>query len=117
ARAQQLQRRFFFSSRRRHTRFSRDWSSDVCSSDLDERNGLPTGNGPDTHGLRVQLPGQNTVVVGDAAVRVEHALALAVELVGIEIGRAACREGGESSEAEVAAQTQTRQAGRPETST
>src|SRR5690606_8862911 len=26
----------FFSSRRRHTRFSRDWSSDVCSSDLVE---------------------------------------------------------------------------------
>src|SRR5690606_41053591 len=25
---------FFFSSRRRHTIFSRDWSSDVCSSDL-----------------------------------------------------------------------------------
>src|SRR2546430_3852967 len=28
---------FFFSSRRRHTRFDCDWSSDVCSSDL----GLP----------------------------------------------------------------------------
>src|SRR5690606_40739642 len=28
---------FFFSSRRRHTRFSRDWSSDVCSSDLENR--------------------------------------------------------------------------------
>src|SRR5690606_25657452 len=28
---------FFFSSRRRHTRFSRDWSSDVCSSDLHVR--------------------------------------------------------------------------------
>src|SRR5687768_18563906 len=27
---------FFFSSRRRHTRCSRDWSSDVCSSDLVE---------------------------------------------------------------------------------
>src|SRR5688572_32544618 len=26
--------RFFFSSRRRHTRFDCDWSSDVCSSDL-----------------------------------------------------------------------------------
>src|SRR2546430_12840296 len=26
---------FFFSSRRRHTRFDCDWSSDVCSSDLD----------------------------------------------------------------------------------
>src|SRR2546429_3088862 len=28
---------FFFSSRRRHTRCSRDWSSDVCSSDLSSR--------------------------------------------------------------------------------
>src|SRR5947209_15065830 len=28
---------FFFSSRRRHTRYWRDWSSDVCSSDLDSR--------------------------------------------------------------------------------
>src|SRR5216684_7135410 len=28
---------FFFSSRRRHTRCSRDWSSDVCSSDLQGR--------------------------------------------------------------------------------
>src|SRR3712207_7904879 len=27
---------FFFSSRRRHTRYWRDWSSDVCSSDLGE---------------------------------------------------------------------------------
>src|SRR5207249_8947114 len=28
---------FFFSSRRRHTRSKRDWSSDVCSSDLARR--------------------------------------------------------------------------------
>src|SRR3712207_7160178 len=28
---------FFFSSRRRHTRYWRDWSSDVCSSDLKVR--------------------------------------------------------------------------------
>src|SRR6478752_9198796 len=28
---------FFFSSRRRHTRCSHDWSSDVCSSDLSYR--------------------------------------------------------------------------------
>src|SRR6266498_4052931 len=33
---------FFFSSRRRHTRCGRDWSSDVCSSDL-ERVRLPAG--------------------------------------------------------------------------
>src|SRR5207245_5700128 len=34
---------FFFSSRRRHTRCYRDWSSDVCSSDLgghDDRQGI-----------------------------------------------------------------------------
>src|SRR5439155_2964166 len=29
-----LRNAFFFSSRRRHTRWPRDWSSDVCSSDL-----------------------------------------------------------------------------------
>src|SRR5690606_40647478 len=36
---------FFFSSRRRHTRFSRDWSSDVCSSDLPApaTDGTPAG--------------------------------------------------------------------------
>src|SRR5690606_40791674 len=34
---------FFFSSRRRHTRFSRDWSSDVCSSDL-QHYAFPSGN-------------------------------------------------------------------------
>src|SRR2546429_1918266 len=32
---------FFFSSRRRHTRCSRDWSSDVCSSDLLTRTRVP----------------------------------------------------------------------------
>src|SRR5437868_7647472 len=34
---------FFFSSRRRHTRSKRDWSSDVCSSDLsgDSRGNMP----------------------------------------------------------------------------
>src|SRR3712207_1172465 len=31
--------RFFFSSRRRHTRYWRDWSSDVCSSDLESQDG------------------------------------------------------------------------------
>src|SRR5690625_5462507 len=31
---------FFVSSRRRHTRWPRDWSSDVCSSDLYERENI-----------------------------------------------------------------------------
>src|SRR5690606_40619281 len=43
---------FFFSSRRRHTRFSRDWSSDVCSSDLSVdggRSGLTAPSPPGGH--------------------------------------------------------------------
>src|SRR2546430_4083375 len=35
--------RFFFSSRRRHTRFDCDWSSDVCSSDLHSAGTFQTG--------------------------------------------------------------------------
>src|SRR5439155_9215720 len=34
---------FFFSSRRRHTRWPRDWSSDVCSSDLGKNEEVPPG--------------------------------------------------------------------------
>src|SRR5256884_214581 len=44
--------RFFFSSRRRHTRCSRDWSSDVCSSDLwphRSRRNSQRGRGPRTY--------------------------------------------------------------------
>src|SRR5699024_11699807 len=47
---------FFFSSRRRHTRSKRDWSSDVCSSDLRQR-GLLVGAANVLHGI-VQLIGQ-----------------------------------------------------------
>src|SRR5947209_20114803 len=37
---------FFFSSRRRHTRYWRDWSSDVCSSDLGQEATLCGGASP-----------------------------------------------------------------------
>src|SRR2546429_6204516 len=37
---------FFFSSRRRHTRCSRDWSSDVCSSDLLALSAIVSGYAP-----------------------------------------------------------------------
>src|SRR5690606_40548055 len=58
--------RFLFSTRRRHTRFSRDWSSDVCSSDLsrsellDEPEPVPNASLVTTpvveHGLIVERP-------------------------------------------------------------
>src|SRR5687768_11905749 len=45
---------FFFSSRRRHTRCSRDWSSDVCSSDLIAHIGKQSSYGQSQHS-----PGSN----------------------------------------------------------
>src|SRR5207247_10538894 len=41
---------FFFSSRRRHTRSTRDWSSDVCSSDLSILAGVLYTGGPRPYG-------------------------------------------------------------------
>src|SRR5690606_40275765 len=48
-----------FSSRRRHTRFSRDWSSDVCSSDLIKLglDGIIVSN----HGGRQLDAGESTI--------------------------------------------------------
>src|SRR3712207_2713629 len=44
---------FFFSSRRRHTRYWRDWSSDVCSSDLEVHDHEPYDEGDGRHHLEV----------------------------------------------------------------
>src|SRR5690606_39733659 len=63
---------FFFSSRRRHTRFSRDWSSDVCSSDLAGLAAAGTLYGVLAAGLRVRetllpillLPVLSPVLIG-----------------------------------------------------
>src|SRR5690606_40299087 len=52
---------FFFSSRRRHTRFSRDWSSDVCSSDLASAGDPAAWGGPVTDS--VDLPGEDSVAL------------------------------------------------------
>src|SRR6266511_2061548 len=43
---------FCFSSRRRHTSFSRDWSSDVCSSDLPASNNRTDGRANSTCGKK-----------------------------------------------------------------
>src|SRR5438874_6809244 len=56
---------FFFSSRRRHTRSLRDWSSDVCSSDLP--NALFTGSHFE---WRVPMDDENTLSVTWAFERV-----------------------------------------------
>src|SRR2546429_3101698 len=56
---------FFFSSRRRHTRCSRDWSSDVCSSDLT----MTISNPLEATGLRSRDPATDRHRAG-AAVRI-----------------------------------------------
>src|SRR5207249_12091080 len=58
---------FFFSSRRRHTRSKRDWSSDVCSSDL--RAGPGIGHRGARAGGRPHAGGQRRQLVLDRAQR------------------------------------------------
>src|SRR2546430_3377914 len=57
---------FFFSSRRRHTRFDCDWSSDVCSSDLVAEipaTGIPVPL-PQLEWRELDVGGENVLAVG-----------------------------------------------------
>src|SRR5438309_9726426 len=74
---------FFFSSRRRHTRWNCDWSSDVCSSDLwrtvvDEYGAATT-------------PGRGMARIGGRLIRLQS-FWLPTPRTVPEIGRASCRE-------------------------
>src|SRR5437016_10028448 len=55
---------FFFSSRRRHTRLVSDWSSDVCSSDLDHPAGRHCRRKPRQH--QPEILGSPSVIVQPA---------------------------------------------------
>src|SRR5207253_7774432 len=54
------------SSRRRHTRWPRDWSSDVCSSDLDEKHKHTAGEFAD-HDVDLEPGTRLAAVLGDRA--------------------------------------------------
>src|SRR5690625_4977044 len=66
---------FFFSSRRRHTRWPRDWSSDVCSSDLDaalEAGTINlTGDAPGTYYLDYTVAASGASTASDGLIRVD----------------------------------------------
>src|SRR5690606_39618176 len=92
----------FSSSRRPHTRFSRDWSSDVCSSDLNRDRLLRVHPRPSTGGERefaIAIEKSSTLLQRHPR---SSYLDDALELIGIsqfylgdflsEIGRASCRE-------------------------
>src|SRR5439155_11316131 len=88
---------FFFSSRRRHTGGPRDWSSDVCSSDLEgtvravnARAGtleLITGVGMSLRVVRMSTAPTTRLVAAGAAPRLAD-----LKPGDVEIGRASCRE-------------------------
>src|SRR2546427_12566576 len=70
---------FFFSSRRRHTRFDCDWSSDVCSSDLTAASGhfATMGISPDLmEGARIATRGMIQWLVEEHGVTREDAYVL-----------------------------------------
>src|SRR5690349_22958161 len=80
---------FFFSSRRRHTRSLRDWSSDVCSSDL--------GTAPSLKKKKERHPEEALAaqrIAEDMVARVDVLMDLGVGYLSLErkIGRASCRE-------------------------
>src|SRR5207249_5197499 len=98
---------FFFSSRRRHTRSKRDWSSDVCSSDLAMINLGRASAGASLLNLGPAL--RRGEGIGAESLPLEWRLrggyslkplgvTAGVEYERAEIGRAACRERVEECE-------------------
>src|SRR2546430_5619081 len=83
---------FFFSSRRRHTRFDCDWSSDVCSSDLADaalaEHDAVVALGEDVFGGHQEFVERG----GHAALEEDRFFGASSALEQGEIGRASCRE-------------------------
>src|SRR5207253_10676784 len=102
---------FFFSSRRRHTRWPRDWSSDVCSSDLPSlrpylqpqrwprKLGIDDGNNLWYYSrMNALKPPKHRPRMQKITVEVDADVLEAARPEGAsEIGRASCRERGEIS--------------------
>src|SRR5207253_6249545 len=91
---------FFFSSRRRHTRWPRDWSSDVCSSDLDYHNVIEAKLEKIDNFLREFGGAQKCYVDTGPILERDYAATAGIGwhgkstmlIDGKQIGRASCRE-------------------------
>src|SRR2546422_8504761 len=82
---------FFFSSRRRHTRCSRDWSSDVCSSDLKDELQFQVVH--QVEELWMKLIAYTLLDIEEyMAARNTNRILTLFKRVHMEIGRASCRE-------------------------
>src|SRR5690606_39533131 len=89
----------FLSGRRRHARFSRDWSSDVCSSDLTDGLAMSSRNRRLSETERQKAPilyqtlqqiATDLPKGNSEAILKHHTQALIKQ--GFKIGRASCRE-------------------------
>src|SRR2546430_6163285 len=83
---------FFFSSRRRHTRFDCDWSSDVCSSDLAVAN---TPAAISTRAARLAIAAiaaYQVLLIGMIFLRPDLDPSWRTMSEWAKIGRASCRE-------------------------
>src|SRR3712207_8430423 len=87
---------FFFSSRRRHTRYWRDWSSDVCSSDLRSLD-LQEIDAGELDGIMSNLESATDApfrkLKEDLDARLERKFGVET-VMPWQIGRASCRERG-----------------------
>src|SRR2546430_15998621 len=102
------ERRVFFSSRRRHTRFDCDWSSDVCSSDLWAKSEHGPVSAPDFRDWHDQSTAfeamayyqdRDTAITAGTLAEYGQVAMVSREFFqvfhvqpAIEIGRASCRE-------------------------
>src|SRR5207253_5638868 len=87
---------FFFSSRRRHTRWPRDWSSDVCSSDLLRTWLSPGGRYTSTvDGVGARCGDGVHLTPAGGELVANQLFPLITSVARDQIGRASCRESGD----------------------
>src|SRR3712207_9120830 len=94
--------KLFFSSRRRHTRYWRDWSSDVCSSDLEEYAAEFDKENPSAYGQNQVATGPYMIENDESGKAIGYQAGRRIHLVrnpnwDAKIGRAPCREREEIS--------------------
>src|SRR5699024_11925846 len=91
---------FFFSSRRRHTRSKRDWSSDVCSSDLVNKVLVQKGLSSEHIAEAIKLAKRDRLIIQEVPKNKLDDISEGGNHQGMaayKIGRASCRERGKNT--------------------
>src|SRR2546430_14370605 len=88
---------FFFSSRRRHTRFDCDWSSDVCSSDLFRSSVCRQGTTLSICDLQAKLYGSRPTRIGDSSETTGKALGRVIASRSAQRNKGITQGGGKTA--------------------